>query len=141
MPTAHLGPRVLQNGAFQPPVDVKVAPANGAFKANPRQASFTTTGAGATPHFVGVMLARSAGIDLTAIHYKGGAPALQDLLGGQIPMAVNPTSEVLPYIRAGKIRDSPMFIPSTRLRGSLTCCFSPSPPCSPHFCRRTLWER
>lgn len=73
-------------------------------KANPAKASFATTGAGATPHFVGVMLARSAGIELTPVHYKGGAPALQDLLGGQIPMSVNPTSEVLPHIKSGKIR-------------------------------------
>ena len=73
-------------------------------KANPAKASFATTGAGATPHFVGVMLARSAGIDLTPIHYKGGAPALQDLLGGQVPMSVNPTSEVLPHLKSGKIR-------------------------------------
>jgi tripartite-type tricarboxylate transporter receptor subunit TctC len=73
-------------------------------KANPRLASFATTGAGATPHFVGVMLARSAGIDMTPVHYKGGAPALQDLLGGQVPVSVNPASEVLPFIRAGKIR-------------------------------------
>ncbi len=81
-------------------------------KANPKQASFATTGAGATPHFVGVMLARSAGIDLTPVHYKGGAPALQDLLGGQIAASVNPASEVLPSIRAGKIR--PLATSGTR---------------------------
>jgi tripartite-type tricarboxylate transporter receptor subunit TctC len=73
-------------------------------KANPKQASFATTGAGATPHFVGVMLALATGIDLVPVHYKGGAPAIQALMGGQIPISVNPISEVLPQIRAGKIR-------------------------------------
>jgi tripartite-type tricarboxylate transporter receptor subunit TctC len=73
-------------------------------KANPRLASFATTSPGGTPHFVGVMLSRAAQTELTAVHYKGGAPALQDLLGGQIPLSVNPVGEVLPHLRAGKIR-------------------------------------
>jgi tripartite-type tricarboxylate transporter receptor subunit TctC len=50
------------------------------------------------------MLSRAANVELTAVHYKGGAPALQDLLGGQIPISVNPVGEVLPFARAGKIR-------------------------------------
>ena len=52
-------------------------------KANPKQAFYATTFAGGTPHFVGVMLARSSGVTLTPVHYKGGAPAIQDLLGGR----------------------------------------------------------
>ena len=71
---------------------------------NPKLASYATTSAGATPHFVGVMLSRAANMELTAVHYKGGAPALQDLLGGQIPISVNPVGEVLPFARSGKIR-------------------------------------
>lgn len=73
-------------------------------RANPAKATYATTSAGATPHFVGVMLARAANLDITAVHYKGGAPALQDLLGGQVPVSVNPVGEILPYARAGKIR-------------------------------------
>ena len=73
-------------------------------KANPKQASYATTSAGATPHFVGVMLSKATGVDMTAVHYKGGAPALQDLLGGQIPVSMNPVGEVLPYVKSGKIR-------------------------------------
>lgn len=73
-------------------------------KNNPTKASFATTSPGGTPHFVGVMLGRAAGIELQAVHYKGGAPALQDLLGGQIPVSVNPVGEILPFVRAGKIR-------------------------------------
>jgi tripartite-type tricarboxylate transporter receptor subunit TctC len=73
-------------------------------KANPKLANYGTTSAGGSPHFVGVMLARATGLDLTAAHYKGGAPALTDLLGGQIPVSVNPVSESLPYVKSGKLR-------------------------------------
>jgi len=73
-------------------------------KSDPRNAFFATTSAGGTPHFVGVMLAQAAGLALSPVHYKGGAPALQDLLGGQIPVSINPVGEVLPYVRSGKIR-------------------------------------
>jgi tripartite-type tricarboxylate transporter receptor subunit TctC len=73
-------------------------------KANPGKGSYGTTAAGATPHFVGVMFARAAQLDLLAVHYKGGAPALQDLLGGQIPVSINPIGEILPFLQSGKIR-------------------------------------
>ena len=51
-------------------------------KDNPASASYATTAAGGTPHFVGMMFATAAGIAMTPVHYRGGAPALQDLLGG-----------------------------------------------------------
>ena len=73
-------------------------------RANPKNGFFATTSAGGTPHFVGVMLSKAAGVELTPVHYKGGAPALQDLLGGQIPASINPVGELLPYVRSGKIR-------------------------------------
>ena len=73
-------------------------------KANPGKASYGTTSAGATPHFVGVMFARAAQLEMLAVHYKGGAPALQDLLGGQIPVSINPIGEILPFLQSGKIR-------------------------------------
>jgi tripartite-type tricarboxylate transporter receptor subunit TctC len=73
-------------------------------RSNPKNAFFATTSAGGTPHFIGVMLARDAALQLTPVHYKGGAPALQDLLGGQIPLSVNPIGEILPYARSGKLR-------------------------------------
>jgi tripartite-type tricarboxylate transporter receptor subunit TctC len=73
-------------------------------KQNEKQAFFATTSPGGTPHFIGVMLARASGVALSPVHYKGGAPALQDLLGGQIPVSVNPIGEVLPYVKSGRIR-------------------------------------
>jgi tripartite-type tricarboxylate transporter receptor subunit TctC len=73
-------------------------------KANPDKASYGTTSAGATPHFGGVMLANEAKITLNPVHYRGGAPALQDVVGGHIPMSVNPLSEALPLHQGGTIR-------------------------------------
>src|ERR1700691_926710 len=70
-------------------------------KANPAQANFATTSAGGTPHFTGVMLAREAGVALTPVHYRGGAPAMEDLVGGHIPASVNPVSEVIAYAKPG----------------------------------------
>jgi tripartite-type tricarboxylate transporter receptor subunit TctC len=72
--------------------------------ANPKSGFFATTSAGGTPHFVGVMLAKAAGAELSPVHYKGGAPALQDLLGGQVPVSINPVGELLPHVKSGKIR-------------------------------------
>ena len=60
--------------------------------------------AGATPHFVGVMLGRAAGLELNHIPYKGGAPLVSDLLGGQVQAGVNVLPEVLPHQQAGKLR-------------------------------------
>lgn len=73
-------------------------------RANPDHAQYGTTSPGATPHFVGVMLSRAAGLELTPVHYKGGAPALQDLLGGHVPASVNPISETLGFGNSGQIR-------------------------------------
>jgi tripartite-type tricarboxylate transporter receptor subunit TctC len=73
-------------------------------RANPEKAIFATTAAGGTPHFVGVMLANEARVKLTPVHYRGGAPALQDLFGGHVPASVNPVGETLPHAAAGKIR-------------------------------------
>jgi tripartite-type tricarboxylate transporter receptor subunit TctC len=73
-------------------------------RANPGKASYGTTSAGGTPHFVGMMLANEAGVPMTPVHYRGGAPALQDLLGGHVPASVNPISEALPFARSGTLR-------------------------------------
>jgi tripartite-type tricarboxylate transporter receptor subunit TctC len=73
-------------------------------KTNPGKAAYGTTAAGGTPHFVGVMLANAAGVAITPVHYRGGAPALQDLLGGHVPASVNPISETLPFAGSGKSR-------------------------------------
>jgi tripartite-type tricarboxylate transporter receptor subunit TctC len=56
------------------------------------------------PHFIGMMFERGSGVAFKSIPYRGGAPLLQDLMGGQVPVAFNVISEVLPHIRSGKLR-------------------------------------
>ncbi len=73
-------------------------------KANPEKAQYGSPGAGALPHFFGLLFGRAAGVDMTHIAYKGTAPALTDLLGGQIPMVSSTVSDFLELHRAGKIR-------------------------------------
>ncbi len=73
-------------------------------KANPKLASYGVPAAGSALHFVGMMLARASGVELTSVPYKGGAPLLQDVLGGQIPITVNVIGEVAQYVASGKLR-------------------------------------
>lgn len=73
-------------------------------KANPKDANFGSPAAGATPHFVGTMLGRAGGAQLNHIPFKGGAPLVSDLLGGQIQSGVNVLPEVLQHADSGKLR-------------------------------------
>ena len=50
------------------------------------------------------MLAQEAKVTLTPVHYRGGAPAMEDLIGGHVPASVNPVSEVMAFATAGKVR-------------------------------------
>jgi tripartite-type tricarboxylate transporter receptor subunit TctC len=73
-------------------------------KANPSKANYATSGAGTVPHFAGQLLAQAAGVPMTHIAYKGGAPAAQDLIGGQVPLMVDTASETLEHHKSGKVR-------------------------------------
>ena len=73
-------------------------------KANPKQASFASATAGSASHFTGVMLSRAAGVDILHVPYKGGALALQDLMGGQISVSTIGIGDVLPQLNSGKLR-------------------------------------
>jgi tripartite-type tricarboxylate transporter receptor subunit TctC len=90
-------------------------------RANPERAAYATTAAGGTPHFVGMMLASSAGLAMTPVHYRGGAPALADLLGGHVPASVNPVSEILSFAKAGTVR-------TLAVTGSRRSAFLPDVP-------------
>ncbi len=74
------------------------------FKANPSKASYGTSGAGTVPHFAGLLLGQAAGVNMVHVPYKGGAPAAQDLIGGQIPLMVDTASETIEHHRAGRLR-------------------------------------
>ncbi len=73
-------------------------------KANPAKANYATPGAGTVPHFAGLMLGQTARTEITHVAYKGGAPAVQDLLGGQVPLMIDTPLETIEHHRAGKLR-------------------------------------
>ena len=72
-------------------------------KKNPGKLSFGTSGVGSSQHMGGLLLNRAAGTDMVHVAYKGGAPALNDVLGGQIPVAIVILSNVITHVRAGKL--------------------------------------
>jgi tripartite-type tricarboxylate transporter receptor subunit TctC len=73
-------------------------------KANPDKAVYGSPGAGSMPHLIGVLLAKSAGADLRHVAYRGSAPGIQELLGGQIASFLGPVGDVLTHSKAGKVR-------------------------------------
>ena len=73
-------------------------------RAKPGSLSFAHAGTGTSTHLAGELLKKLAGIDLNAIPYKGGAPAINDLLGGQIPMSFNNGPESVGQLQAGTLR-------------------------------------
>lgn len=73
-------------------------------KANPGKANYATSGAGTVPHFAGQLLSQAAGVPMTHVAYRGGAPAAQDLIGGQVPLMVDTAVETIEHHRAGKVR-------------------------------------
>jgi tripartite-type tricarboxylate transporter receptor subunit TctC len=75
-----------------------------ASKAKPGSVSYGSPGSGSTPHLATEMFARAAGITLTHVPYKGGAPAIADVLGGQLPLVAVNAVEVLPHVKAGRLR-------------------------------------
>ncbi|MEH2568576.1 Bug family tripartite tricarboxylate transporter substrate binding protein [Bradyrhizobium sp. AZCC 2289] len=75
-----------------------------AARAKPGSLSFAHAGTGTSTHLAGELLKNLAKIDLNAIPYKGGAPAINDLLGGQIPMSFNNGPESIGQLQAGTVR-------------------------------------
>jgi tripartite-type tricarboxylate transporter receptor subunit TctC len=73
-------------------------------KAKPGSLSFAHAGTGTSTHLAGELLMNLAKIDLNAIPYKGGAPAINDLLGGQIPLSFNNGPESVGQLQAGTVR-------------------------------------
>jgi tripartite-type tricarboxylate transporter receptor subunit TctC len=73
-------------------------------KANPGKLNFASSGNGTSIHLSGELFKVMAGVQITHIPYKGSAPALQDLLGGQVQMMFDNLPPSLPQIKAGKLR-------------------------------------
>ena len=78
-------------------------------KANPGKISFGSSGIGAAAHLTTEWLKQIAGIDMVHVPYKGTAPALQDLMGGNIQVLVDTPSSLMPHVKGGKIKALAMF--------------------------------
>jgi tripartite-type tricarboxylate transporter receptor subunit TctC len=73
-------------------------------RASPGKYAFAHSGTGSGQHLSGELFKKLAGIDMTHIPYKGGAPAVQDLVGGQVPAAFLGSTPLIPHHNAGRIR-------------------------------------
>lgn len=73
-------------------------------KQNPGKVNYGTAGPGSSPHLAGALFESMAGAQMVAVPYRGGAPALADLMGGQIQAVFNPILEVMPQVQAGKLK-------------------------------------
>jgi tripartite-type tricarboxylate transporter receptor subunit TctC len=71
---------------------------------NPGKLSFGSSGYGTTHHLAGELLKSQAGIDMVHVPYRGGAPAMVDLLAGQIPVVFATLSTVVPHLNSGKLK-------------------------------------
>jgi tripartite-type tricarboxylate transporter receptor subunit TctC len=73
-------------------------------KANPGKLNLASGGNGTTDHVSGELFKMMAGVDMVLVSYRGGAPALTDLLGGQVQVLFDPIPASIEYIRAGRLR-------------------------------------
>jgi len=73
-------------------------------KANPGKVNFGSAGAGSITHLAGELLKAEAKLDLVHVPYKGAAPAVTDLLGGQVQMGIFDVPVLLSHIRSGKLK-------------------------------------
>ena len=125
-PTMTISPHVLKAMAFDPLKDLtplapilsyanvlvinqnqpfKTLPELVAYaKANPGQLAYGSAGMGASNHLSGELFARRAGISMTHVPYKGNAPAMTDVMGGQIQMMFDIVGGAKSYIDGGKVR-------------------------------------
>src|SRR5262245_54765060 len=71
---------------------------------NPGKLSFGSSGTGSPHHLAGELLKQVTGVDIVHVPYKGAGPAMQDLVGGQIPMVFTTLSTAIPQMRSGKIK-------------------------------------
>ncbi|RZS86697.1 Bug family tripartite tricarboxylate transporter substrate binding protein [Pigmentiphaga kullae] len=71
---------------------------------HPGKLTYASFGTGTSAHLAGEMLKQMAGVDILHVPYKGGVPALTDILGGQVDLMINNLPDMLPYLANGKLR-------------------------------------
>ena len=99
-------------------------------KARPGSINYGSAGSGTPGHLTGEMFRVATGSDLKHVPYKGSAPALTDLIGGQIELMFDPLQSVLPYVQAGKLK----------LLALSSAARSPAAPNSPTFAEAGIKE-
>lgn len=75
-----------------------------AIKATPDKYSYASFGAGTTSHFTAEIILQAVGARLMHVPYKGSAPAMTDLMGGQVPFSVDTVTAAIPQVKAGKVK-------------------------------------
>ena len=73
-------------------------------KANPGRINYGSAGSGTPSHLAGELFKMLAGVDIQHVPYRGAAPAMTDLLGGQVQAAFSPMPALIEYVKAGKLR-------------------------------------
>lgn len=73
-------------------------------RANPGRLDFASGSTGSASHLAGEMLKVAAGVDMVHVPYKGGGPAIQDLLAGHVPMMFENLPSILPHVQSGRLR-------------------------------------
>ncbi|HKS63271.1 MAG TPA: tripartite tricarboxylate transporter substrate binding protein [Xanthobacteraceae bacterium] len=73
-------------------------------KANPGKINFSSSGVGASSHLSGELFKTMAGIEIVHVPYRGSGPALQDLLAGNVQMAIDTVAVQMPHIQSGGLR-------------------------------------
>jgi tripartite-type tricarboxylate transporter receptor subunit TctC len=97
--------RVPNAMVVNPSVPAKTIPEFIAYaKANPGKINMATSGNGSTTHISGELFKEMTGVDLVPVAYRGGGPALIDLIAGQMQVMFEPTVSTIAYIRAGTLR-------------------------------------
>jgi tripartite-type tricarboxylate transporter receptor subunit TctC len=97
--------RVPQLIVVNPSVPFKTVPELIAYaKVNPGKVTLASSGSGTPPHIAGELFKMAAGIDMLSVPYRGGGPALVDLLGGQVQVYFGSMPETINYIRSGTLR-------------------------------------
>jgi tripartite-type tricarboxylate transporter receptor subunit TctC len=112
LPVASLfrAPSVLE---VNPSVPVRTVPDFIAYaKANPGKLAMASSGSGTPAHVFGELFKFMTGVDLVHVPYRGAAPALADLLAGQVQVLFDPMPNPVEYIKSGKVR--PLAITSAR---------------------------
>jgi tripartite-type tricarboxylate transporter receptor subunit TctC len=74
-------------------------------KANPGKLNMGSAGNGTSPHVAGEMFKMMTGVDMQHVPYRGGAPAVSDLIGGQVQVMFAVMSDCIEHVRAGRLRD------------------------------------